>query len=235
MKFNFRYLYFLILITNFVILPVIDKNIIFIFNIFLQEAIEKNNFEKVKNFIKEKKLDQKFLDELLIGYSSLDLKTLEEQFKNKKLMKNKKEEMKNIIDTIFERNSAIYKQILKSIDENNLNDYQIKEILNGLEQKNLKMFQGLIQLGANINAKNDKNQTPLILATQGNSKELVKYILSTNANVFTKDKTGKTAKEYAANNFEIKKLIEEFINKKLEKSINNLSNLNFNLAALNKH
>jgi len=70
-----------------------------------------------------------------------------------------------------------------------------------------------IEAGAEVNAKNDNGQTPLMLAIALNQNpEIIKMLLSAGANVNAKDKNGKTPLVYAATfnqNPEIIKLLLE--------------------------
>jgi len=55
----------------------------------------------------------------------------------------------------------------------------------------------LIELGADVNAKNDVGDTPLIWASYNGDKELVKLLIKVGANINAKNKYEKNALYYA--------------------------------------
>ena len=65
----------------------------------------------------------------------------------------------------------------------------------------------LVSKGANIEAKDDYNYTPLHLASYFGKPDIVKYLVSKGANKNAKDKDGKTPYDLAANN-EIRNILK---------------------------
>jgi ankyrin repeat protein len=66
---------------------------------------------------------------------------------------------------------------------------------------NLKVIKTIANSNININAKDKKEKTALMLAAENNKPEVVNYLLDQGADGSLKDSNGKTAFDYAENNY----------------------------------
>ena len=66
-----------------------------------------------------------------------------------------------------------------------------------IRERTVESIKSLISKGANVNAKTDYNETPLMFAAENFSLESSELFVSSGADVNAKDKTGKTALHYA--------------------------------------
>jgi ankyrin repeat protein len=66
-----------------------------------------------------------------------------------------------------------------------------------------KVIQALLDFGADVNAKNITDTTPLMSAARYSSEEIVKMLLKAGAVMNVKDRTGKTAEDYVWDNAKI--------------------------------
>ena len=63
----------------------------------------------------------------------------------------------------------------------------------------IEIVRFLIERGANINIRNEDNETPLFFAARHGSKELVNLLISNHADLRVKNKNGKRAVDFAKN------------------------------------
>ena len=90
---------------------------------------------------------------------------------------------------------------------NSLNDQLFYAALSG----DTAAVQRSLDKGANIEAKNDMGETPLIVAAVRDQREVVKLLLDKGANISAKDGSGETALERAVGlgQEEVAKLLRE--------------------------
>ena len=67
-------------------------------------------------------------------------------------------------------------------------------LLNASHNGHLNIVEFLVSHGANVNAKNNNNETPLHIAWKNGHKDIVEYLVSHGANVTVIDKYEKTLK-----------------------------------------
>ena len=72
----------------------------------------------------------------------------------------------------------------------------------------IKMMKILISFGKHHNQKDFKGRTPLYLAAFNNNKDMCKFLLENNANLFLKDKENKSPADVASNE-ELKHFLNE--------------------------
>jgi len=91
------------------------------------------------------------------------------------------------------------KFVLNLLLEHEVNNY-IFDITNGynllieaVEQNNLPMVQFLIQKGVNVNEKNFKSSTPLIISAENGDKDIVEYLVEHGAQINERNADGETA------------------------------------------
>ena len=84
-----------------------------------------------------------------------------------------------------------------------INSWEVVDDQNGTAflqplSKNMFYFVSyLIEHGANVNARSNKQSTPLIIASFCNNKNVVKCLIQHRANIDPRDETGFTAAHYA--------------------------------------
>lgn len=76
-----------------------------------------------------------------------------------------------------------------------------KQLLDACYNGNDMLAAQLLKEGANIEARDENNATPLILAASSHQVDTVKLLLDKGANVNAKENTGKTALFYACNSY----------------------------------
>ena len=88
-------------------------------------------------------------------------------------------------------------------------------LLDLIKKEDFKAVKLLIDMGANVNAKDENDRTALIYASRNSSSEILEYLIEKGADVNAKDIFDKTALMYAAsfNNLEV---VEYFIEKGLD-------------------
>ena len=112
-----------------------------------------------------------------------------------------------IKDTVIKADSD-----LNVLNQDNILSNVIKDRVNSVfsaanqatSAERLQIIDSLIKAGADVNAKNDKDKTPLISAAQKGNAETVNLLLDAGADAKAKDNSGKTAFDYASENEKLK-------------------------------
>lgn len=90
-----------------------------------------------------------------------------------------------------------------------------KELLQAIREiRNIKEIEDIIEAGADVNAVDIDQKTPLIIACLNNNTKQIEYLLQSGADVDLMDKTGKTAYDYATGG---QALIASYMEKKATK------------------
>ena len=110
--------------------------------------------------------------------------------------------MNNITNILKPKSTEDIRKDLSKISKRKLNQYLMIESMNG----NLNMIKILLDIGADINAKDHINWTPLFWATCYGNEEVVKYLLEHGAKLI-KTKGNITALDYARRSKQPKTII----------------------------
>ena len=68
-----------------------------------------------------------------------------------------------------------------------------KELMNMADKGNVEAVENLIELGADVNQKDNEGWTPLMYASYGGRLEIIKKLIEAKADINQKDKSGDTA------------------------------------------
>ena len=84
-----------------------------------------------------------------------------------------------------------------------------KALLRASSEGRLFAIEPLLRIGANIEAKDEFKNTPLIFAAYYDHKEIVEILLDKGADVNAKDSLGKTSLDWAIN-YSIEELLKKY-------------------------
>ena len=176
--------------------------------IYLDILKNSNNFY---NFLLSKNIEDKNIFEISIQKNDIPvIKLLYEQLEKDNNYYEKKKYMKYIQNNLFHiavdnnRKFIIifFYEKLKSFYNNNNNESILDSHENNKDRmapihyacknKNIKLMNLLIDLGANINSQDKKGYTPLHYAVINNDERMVKHLLIRGANKFIKDENNLT-------------------------------------------
>jgi hypothetical protein len=72
-----------------------------------------------------------------------------------------------------------------------------QQLLNAALDGNFGGVKSALDAGANVNARNSYNQTPLMIATENDDLEIVKYLVERGADIALQDRAGDTVFDYS--------------------------------------